>query len=93
MDKTFVDSIDHGDGQGAMARAIVVMAHSLQLIVTAEGVETLRQQEFLKQHDCDRLQGYLLCEPLPGSGMTAYLANERFTAKARSRPAGFPLRP
>ena len=92
MDKTFVHSIDHGQGQGALARAIVVMAHSLQLIVTAEGVETRKQQAFLKEQDCDRLQGYLLCEPLPGSGMTAYLANERFTTKTRSRPVGFPLK-
>jgi EAL domain-containing protein (putative c-di-GMP-specific phosphodiesterase class I) len=64
IDQSFVHGIEQeGDG-GALAQAIIVMAHSLHLAVTAEGVETPGQLAFLQARDCDRLQGYLLSPPL-----------------------------
>jgi EAL domain-containing protein (putative c-di-GMP-specific phosphodiesterase class I) len=41
------------------------MAHHLQLEVTAEGVETAEQLEFLRRHHCDEAQGYLFSTPRP----------------------------
>ena len=73
IDKGFVHGIERDDDAGAIARAIIVMAHSLRLAVTAEGVETQRQPEFLEAHGCDRLQGYLFSPPLPAVEMANYL--------------------
>src|SRR5450830_581928 len=63
IDKTFVSDITHGD-DAAIVRAIISLAHSLRLKVIAEGVETPQQLAFLRQHDCDQMQGYLFSRPL-----------------------------
>ena len=72
IDRTFVDDIEHRDA-GALARAIILMAHSLGLTVTGEGVETERQQAFLETHGCDRMQGYFISRPLSAADMTEHL--------------------
>ena len=43
------------------------MAHSLNLVVVAEGVETLAQQHYLLRHRCDQIPGYLVSQPLPAA--------------------------
>jgi len=58
IDKSFVDGLDSADG-AAIVHAIVALARALRLEVTAEGVETLAQQEFLIAAGCDYLQGHL----------------------------------
>jgi EAL domain-containing protein (putative c-di-GMP-specific phosphodiesterase class I) len=73
IDKTFVDDIGDGERRGALVRAIVVMAHSLELTVVAEGVETEAQRAFLERHDCDLYQGHLLSPPLSAANMERYL--------------------
>jgi EAL domain-containing protein (putative c-di-GMP-specific phosphodiesterase class I) len=49
----------------AIAGAIIAMAHDLKLSVVAEGVENERQLDFLREHACDVVQGFLLSRPLP----------------------------
>jgi diguanylate cyclase (GGDEF)-like protein len=73
IDKAFVDDIATGARQGALVLAIVMMAHSLDLVVVAEGVETEAQRAFLERHGCDLYQGHLLSPPLPASEMERYL--------------------
>jgi diguanylate cyclase (GGDEF)-like protein len=73
IDKAFVEDIGHGAKQGALVRAIVMMAHSLDLTVVAEGVENETQRAFLERHGCDVYQGHLLSPPLPASKMAQYL--------------------
>jgi EAL domain-containing protein (putative c-di-GMP-specific phosphodiesterase class I) len=72
MDRSFVQGITDPGG-GALVRAIVNMAHSLQLSVTAEGVETQEQLVFLQDVGCDTLQGFLLGRPAPAPEITAWL--------------------
>ncbi|MGO8388943.1 EAL domain-containing protein, partial [Rhizobium johnstonii] len=48
-----------------IVRCIVKLANALDMQVTAEGVETLGQAEWLRSVGCDRLQGYLISRPLP----------------------------
>ncbi|HKT90548.1 MAG TPA: EAL domain-containing protein, partial [Paraburkholderia sp.] len=59
-------------------RAIVAMARSLGVTVVAEGVETPRQLEFLREIGCDRAQGFLLARPAPAElmprALEAYVA-------------------
>ena len=74
IDKAFVDDIGSGLKQGALVRAIVVMAHSLELTVVAEGVETEEQRAFLERHGCDIYQGHLLSPPLSAGDMERYLS-------------------
>jgi diguanylate cyclase (GGDEF)-like protein len=89
IDKAFVEDIDSGAKQGALVRAIVMMAHSLDLIVVAEGVETEAQRSYLERHSCDLYQGHLLSPPLPASEMERYLEARRAPrshALRRTRP-------
>ena len=71
IDRSFVDGLPHGEQDGQIARAIIAMAHSLNLTVIAEGVETLAQLDFLRGHDCDEVQGFLLGRPMPPQQFTA----------------------
>jgi len=65
IDRSFVKDITGNKGDGAIARAVIAMAHSMNLKVVAEGVETEEQFEFLKAHDCEVIQGYLISRPVP----------------------------
>jgi diguanylate cyclase (GGDEF)-like protein len=73
IDRSFIRDIPGDRDNEAIAAAIVAMAHSLNLEVIAEGVETEDQLEFLRRHGCDEVQGFLLSRPLPGGEMKEYL--------------------
>ncbi|WP_312933429.1 EAL domain-containing protein [Pseudomonas sp.] len=76
IDRTFVDGLPAGEQDAQIARAIIAMAHSLNLAVIAEGVETHEQLEFLREHDCDEVQGYLFGRPMPANQFEAQFSNE-----------------
>jgi diguanylate cyclase (GGDEF)-like protein/PAS domain S-box-containing protein len=65
IDQTFIRDLSVGGEDAAITRAIIAMAHSLDLKVVAEGVETQAQMDFLKAQRCDELQGFLISQPLP----------------------------
>ncbi|HVQ12753.1 MAG TPA: EAL domain-containing protein [Vicinamibacterales bacterium] len=85
IDKAFIDDIGTGAKQGALVRAIVMMAHSLDLTVVAEGVETEIQRLYLERHGCDLYQGHLLSPPLPPSQMEHYLRERHAAPTAAAR--------
>jgi EAL domain-containing protein (putative c-di-GMP-specific phosphodiesterase class I) len=67
IDQSFVrDLVSNNNGQ-AIVSTIIAMAHSLQLDVIAEGVETHEQRSLLGKLGCHRYQGYLYGKPLPAS--------------------------
>ncbi|MEB3901412.1 EAL domain-containing protein [Pseudomonas putida] len=76
IDRTFVDGLPEGEQDAQIARAIIAMAHSLNLAVIAEGVETHEQLEFLREHGCDEVQGYLFGRPMPAGQFEAQFSNE-----------------
>jgi diguanylate cyclase (GGDEF)-like protein len=77
IDRSFVTAIDTGHG-AALVQAIVTLAHANGLQLTAEGIETYHQYEFLENVGCEELQGYLLSRPVPADEVAAmHLAGER----------------
>ncbi len=65
IDRSFVGDITTDPDDEAITKTIISMAHSLDLNVIAEGVETLEQLEYLHEHGCDAIQGHWLSPPLP----------------------------
>jgi diguanylate cyclase (GGDEF)-like protein/PAS domain S-box-containing protein len=74
IDQSFVADIPDDEDDAAIIDAIIAMAHRLKLEVIAEGVETEEQAAFLRDHDCDNVQGYLYARPLPYDKLVARLA-------------------
>lgn len=67
IDRCFVQDITTDRHDATISLAIIDLAHSLSLKVIAEGVETAEQMQFLKDHGCDKFQGYFFSPPLPAS--------------------------
>jgi diguanylate cyclase (GGDEF)-like protein len=65
IDRTFVDGIDREPRHQAIVRGIIALAHSIDLHVVAEGIETTEQYRVLSELGCDFAQGYLLGRPQP----------------------------
>jgi len=66
VDRLFVARVDANPVDAAIFAAVLSLARSLRLPVTAEGVETPAQLEWLRTHGCDQAQGYLLAKPMEG---------------------------
>ena len=79
IDSSFVRDISQNTDDRTIARTIIAMGHTLGLKVVAEGVETQVQQDFLRDENCDQLQGYLLARPLPAKALEALLSEQEST--------------
>ncbi|HUL91327.1 MAG TPA: EAL domain-containing protein [Burkholderiales bacterium] len=64
VDRSFVRDLPHSTDDIAITRAVIAMAHSLQMNVIAEGVELKEQFDVLRSEGCDEFQGYLCRPPL-----------------------------
>jgi diguanylate cyclase (GGDEF)-like protein len=74
IDRFFVDGLDmHGPEGSAIVSAIIALAHSLDMRVVAEGVETASQRDQLQALGCDQMQGFLLGKPEPADTFAALL--------------------
>ncbi len=65
IDRSFVRDVTIDADDAAITRTIIAMGHNLGLKVVAEGVETNEQMDFLRNCDCDEVQGFLISTPLP----------------------------
>ena len=72
IDQSFVRELGFTPRASRIIQAIIVMAHSLGMEVTAEGVETERQFAILRGQGCDEIQGFLLGRPGPDDEATRY---------------------
>ena len=74
IDRSFVQDLTVDPDNAAITATVINMAKTLNLKVIAEGVETEEQLQFLREHNCDEVQGYYFSKPL---------ARDDFAAKAR----------
>ncbi|NMP30758.1 EAL domain-containing protein [Thalassotalea sp. M1531] len=65
IDRSFIMDIANDANDKAIVSAVIAMAHKLNLLVVAEGVEQQNQLQFLADNHCDFIQGFLLCKPQP----------------------------
>jgi diguanylate cyclase (GGDEF)-like protein/PAS domain S-box-containing protein len=73
LDRTFVRDIETDPSDAEISAATLALAHNLGLKVIAEGVETEAQRDYLIQHQCDFMQGFLFSEPLPAGDALAFI--------------------
>lgn len=73
IDRSFIQHIVTLDDKQAIVDAIIQMAHRLKLEVIAEGVESIKQVNLLKRLNCNIVQGYYYCKPIPMSELIDFL--------------------
>ena len=73
IDRSFIQDIDIDSDDDALIKGILSMAKSLNVSVVAEGVETIRQAEFLIENDCLLIQGFHYSKPMPAIEFSEYL--------------------
>jgi diguanylate cyclase (GGDEF)-like protein len=93
LDRTFVRDLPRDSDDVAITRAIIAMAHALDISVVAEGVERREQLDLLRSEGCDQFQGYLCRAPLEEAELIRFV---RQTAahwgwSPRARPARQPV--
>ena len=86
IDKSFIDNMTEDKQAASIVQALVGLAHTLNLTVTAEGVETAAQLQALQAQSCNQVQGYLLGRPAPAVvGATIDLPKPAATTAPRPR--------
>jgi diguanylate cyclase (GGDEF)-like protein/PAS domain S-box-containing protein len=78
IDRSFVADLAENDSDRAITRAIISLAHALDLKVVAEGVETMAQRDILAAEGCDYIQGFLYSRPVPADQMAVLLRQGGF---------------
>ena len=74
IDRAFVDKIDTSPGSQKLVKAMIEMGHGMDLMVTAEGVETEAERATIAALGCDVMQGYLASRPLYGAALQTWFA-------------------
>jgi EAL domain-containing protein (putative c-di-GMP-specific phosphodiesterase class I) len=83
IDRCFVRDIATNDGDAAVARAVIAMAHGLGVEVVAEGIETLEQLTMLRRYGCDEGQGFLLGSPVAPADVPAVIHRQAWPKGGR----------
>lgn len=78
IDKYFIDDLLNNDLNKAITGDIISMAHKLGHATIAEGVEYKSQLRYLKEHHCDKIQGYLISKPLDEKDAIHFLQNREY---------------
>jgi predicted signal transduction protein with EAL and GGDEF domain len=90
IDQSFIRELGQEEEGLAIPLAVISLARTLDLTVTAEGVEKPEQVAVLSSLDCDQIQGYLICRPQPAHCITHLLAQTRGTINHDSQDSHLP---
>ena len=77
IDRSFVQGLESGDDFAAIVRAAIDMGHSLNLKVVAEGIESEKSAQRLRELNCDLAQGYWFAKPMPRVELEKWLQGRR----------------
>jgi len=86
IDRSFVQGVDSKPASQQLVRAMIELGHGLGLTVTAEGIETQSERDFLAQSGCDVMQGYFASRPLYGAPLQSWLNSLSPTAGGKDDP-------
>ena len=87
IDRSFIRNVPDSHSDTQITSAVIALGHSLGLSVIAEGAETQKQIDFLRQEGCDEVQGYFFSRPIPAADVEAFLGRVADSGLA------FPARP
>ena len=73
IDKSFIKRLPDDENDKAVATAVISLGQKLNLRVIAEGVETDEQVAFLRENNCDEMQGYLFSRPMRPAELEKFL--------------------
>lgn len=79
IDRSFVEHVDTRQEDAMIVRAVINLAHNLGVRVAAEGIETDAQLAFLRKHNCDVAQGYLIGKPVAVDKLEVALLEHRYS--------------
>ncbi|AWI54856.1 hypothetical protein DEH84_16590 [Aquabacterium olei] len=80
IDRSFVQDLGSQSDARAIVKAVIKLSHALGLEVVAEGVETVAQQDILKQLGCDQMQGFLFARPMPATHLQLWALSDEVPA-------------
>ena len=83
IDRSFIIDICHDVNDQKIVKMLISIAHSMDLMVIAEGVETQSQFDILAEYGCDEIQGYLLSQPVPAAEIVKMFGNANKANLAR----------
>ena len=89
IDRAFVSDLETSHDSRAIVTAVVQMAHSMDLRVVAEGVETEKQRDLLVDLGCDELQGFLFAKPMSAKALALWASDDGPRAEGMFRPSLF----
>jgi diguanylate cyclase (GGDEF)-like protein len=78
LDRSFIQDIGQTDKDTTMLSTMISLAQELKLGIVAEGVETLKQVNWLRSHHCYEIQGYWFSHPLSATAMTDFLLHNHY---------------
>ncbi len=86
IDQSFVRDINTKADAAAIVRAVIGLGNSLDMVVTAEGVETDEQLQYLRKAGCTQAQGYFIGKPVPAENVTWMFATDVSEWPSQRRP-------
>jgi diguanylate cyclase (GGDEF)-like protein/PAS domain S-box-containing protein len=87
IDRSFIAELNGKEKANAIVKSVIGLGQSLEMVTTAEGVETLEQLKFLAEEGCEQVQGYYFGRPVPAQELVALIKDWRAAAAAAAAAA------
>ncbi len=88
IDRSFIEGLENREQQANIAKTCIGLGKNMNLRIVAEGVETPEQVEFLIEHDCTEMQGYLLGKPMENNAAIEFMNASGLPEKQKLRWVG-----